>query len=90
MITLYVMAAFVVVMFCVQIAYCIYFEHMLWYWAVFHAVIVYSAVVFLLAAGGVISDYRQEANGCIKAGVAFKNTEEDAEAYRRAAGWVVS
>ena len=49
MITLYVMAALAVVMFCVQIAYCIYFEHMRWYWAVYSAVILYSVVVVLLA-----------------------------------------
>tara|TARA_R110000796_G_scaffold243464_1_gene366041 strand:- start:1162 stop:1584 length:423 start_codon:yes stop_codon:yes gene_type:complete len=38
---------------------------------------------------GVISDCRQDAIGYIKAGVAFNNYE-DAEAYREAAGWVVS
>jgi hypothetical protein len=36
---------------------------------------------------GVISDCRQDAVGYIKAGVAFNNYQ-DAQAYRKAAGWV--
>ena len=38
-----------VMMFCVQVSFCIYIEHMKWYWAVYSAVIVYSGVVVLLA-----------------------------------------
>jgi hypothetical protein len=36
-------------MFCAQVFFCIRFEQMRWYWAVYSAVVMYAAVVLLLA-----------------------------------------
>ena len=46
---LHVMTTISVMMFCAQIAFNMIVEEMRWYWAVYSAVILYSAVVVLLA-----------------------------------------
>ena len=46
---LQIMITLSVIMFCVQVSFCIYVEQMKWYWAIYSAVIVYSGVVVLLA-----------------------------------------
>ena len=38
-----------VIMFCAQVFFCVRFEQMRWYWAVYSAVVMYAAVVLLLA-----------------------------------------
>ena len=38
-----------VVMICAQVFFCIRFEQMKWYWALYSAVVMYAAVVLLLA-----------------------------------------
>ena len=46
---LQIMITISVMMFCAQIAFNMIVEEMRWYWAVYSAVILYSAVVVLLA-----------------------------------------
>ena len=36
-------------MFCVQVAFCIYVEQMKWYWALYSALVIYTTIVVLLA-----------------------------------------
>jgi len=38
-----------VMMFCVQVSFCIYVEQMKWYWALYSALVIYTTVVVLLA-----------------------------------------
>jgi hypothetical protein len=37
------------VMFCAQVFFCMRFEQMRWYWALYSAVVMYAAVVVLMA-----------------------------------------
>ena len=46
---LHIMITISVMMFCAQIAFNMIVEEMRWYWAVYSAVVLYSAVVVLLA-----------------------------------------
>ena len=46
---LQIMITISVMMFCAQIAFNMIVEEMRWYWAVYSAVVLYSAVVVLLA-----------------------------------------
>jgi hypothetical protein len=38
-----------VIMFCAQVFFCMKFEQMKWYWAIYSALVMYTAVVLLLA-----------------------------------------
>jgi hypothetical protein len=49
MTTLQLMIFLSVVMICAQVFFCIRFEQMKWYWALYSAVVMYAAVVLLLA-----------------------------------------
>ena len=46
---LQVMITLSVIMFCVQVSFCIYVEQMKWYWALYSALVIYTTVVVLLA-----------------------------------------
>jgi len=46
---LQIMITVSVMMFCVQVAFCIYVEQMKWYWALYSALVIYTTVVVLLA-----------------------------------------
>tara|TARA_R110000772_G_scaffold267646_1_gene392123 strand:+ start:1986 stop:2183 length:198 start_codon:yes stop_codon:yes gene_type:complete len=46
---LQIMIMLSVMMFCAQVAFNVLIEEMRWYWAVYSAVIIYTAVVLLLA-----------------------------------------
>ena len=49
MTTLQFMILLSLIMFCAQVLFCIKFEQMKWYWAVYSALVMYTAVVLLLA-----------------------------------------
>jgi hypothetical protein len=49
MTTLQFMIFLSAVMICAQVFFCIRFEQMKWYWALYSAVVMYAAVVLLLA-----------------------------------------
>jgi hypothetical protein len=49
MTTLQIMILLSVMMFCGQVAFNMLIEEMKWYWAVYSAVVIYAAVVLLLA-----------------------------------------